>query len=172
MSSRRPFRFNLDDPGHQAVRSGLRVLGPMVFLTGLCLLIVGAVSFFQSFASFGVGQSSFPRYFWCAFLGLPLMWLGGVLSVPAYMATASRFMAREMIPVQRDAFNTMADGASDGIRTVAQAIGEGFAAAGGYGGTMASYCSACGAGLPEHARFCPGCGKALGGPQPVTTPRA
>ena len=160
-STRKPHRLNLDDPKHQAIRSSLRVVGPIVFLLGLVLAIAGFASFFQAFGSFDTQNMGPPRYFWCVFVGFPLIWLGATLSIPAYMGAASRYMAKEMAPVQRDTFNTMAEGTSDGIRTVAQAIGEGFAAAGQHDKSPANHCTSCGSAHPESARFCPGCGKAI-----------
>ena len=42
----------LPSPQHQAVRSFLRIAGPVTALVGLIFLIVGMVSFFSSFGSF------------------------------------------------------------------------------------------------------------------------
>ena len=64
--------YNIGGPQHREARSVLRVIGPVIALAGLVLTIIGIGSFFSSFGSFGGS----PRYFWCAFLGLPLLAVG------------------------------------------------------------------------------------------------
>ncbi|MGD0383318.1 MAG: hypothetical protein ABSA77_07360, partial [Thermoguttaceae bacterium] len=60
------------DPQHSDIRDLLRVIGPLVAGVGLIFTIIGIGSFFSSFGSFEP-----PRYFWCAFIGLPLLAVGG-----------------------------------------------------------------------------------------------
>lgn len=62
------------DPQHQPVRDTLRAVGPVVLAIGGLFMIVGAVDFFSSFGSFDP-----PTKFWCFFVGMPLLFLGGVL---------------------------------------------------------------------------------------------
>jgi len=145
------------DPGHGGVRSVLRVVGPIVGLTGLIFMIVGVVSFFSAF-----GGSGGPKYFWCCFVGIPLMFVGGVLTQFAYMGKVARYAAGEMAPVAKDTFNYMADGTQDGVRTFARAIGEGLGdgMAGGGQGTMIR-CHKCNNLVEEDAKFCGDCGSAV-----------
>ena len=42
------------DPGHTGTRNVLRVIGPMVLLTGLGFTIVGLVDFFRAFGGDGI----------------------------------------------------------------------------------------------------------------------
>jgi TRAP-type C4-dicarboxylate transport system permease small subunit len=63
------------DPGHHAVRDTLRVVGPVIALTGLVFLIVGAVDFFGAFGGHGA-----PTLFWCMFVGILLLPVGGILT--------------------------------------------------------------------------------------------
>ena len=139
------------NPGHTAVRSGLRVAGPLVLGLGLIFLIVGMVSFFSSMGSFEP-----PRLFWCCFVGMPLMFVGGVMTSTGYMGAMLRYQAAEAAPVGKDTFNYVAEGTKPGIRNVAQAIVEGVKS-----GEKPKYCSQCGTANDSDSKFCKSCGRAL-----------
>ena len=62
------------DPMHSTTRGVLRTLGPTIAILGLLLTVIGFGSFFTSFGTFEP-----PRYFWCAFAGLPLTVVGVVI---------------------------------------------------------------------------------------------
>ena len=162
------------DPGQATTRGVLRVVGPAVLGLGALLTAVGMISFFSAF-----GGMEPPRYFWCAFLGLPLLALGGALTQAGYVGSILRYFSGQVAPVQKDTFNYLAEGTSPGVRTLAEAVGHGFATAtamgrGEAGATRAcprcaasnadggSYCNQCGASLQVEARACPGCGGAAG----------
>jgi len=146
------------DPGHRGVRNVLRVVGPIVALTGLVFIIVGVVSFFSAF-----GGSGRPEYAWCPFVGMPLLFVGAVLSSLGYMGKLARYQAGEIAPVGKDTFNYMADGTQEGVKTVARAIGEGLgggisaAASGGPEQTKVR-CHKCNSIEDEDAKFCSNCG--------------
>ncbi|MBL7222776.1 MAG: zinc ribbon domain-containing protein [Candidatus Brocadiae bacterium] len=130
----------------------------MIAVGGIFLLI-GLGSFFASFGSFGP-----PRYFWCAFIGLPLLGLGVGITRFAYMGAITRYMASEVAPVGKDTFNYMADGTHDGIRTVARAVGEGLGLRqAGEAVQAAACCQKCGADNDADAKFCKQCGDAIPG---------
>ncbi|MBN2269438.1 MAG: hypothetical protein JXN61_02425, partial [Sedimentisphaerales bacterium] len=116
------------DPGHRGVRNILRIVGPIVAITGLIFIVVGFSSVFASHGS--------PKYAWCPFVGMPLLFVGIVLSSMGYMSKIARYQAGEIAPVGKDTFNYMADGTKDGIKSVATAIGQGIGA--GLGGTAAA----------------------------------
>lgn len=144
------------DPGHRGPQSILRTIGPIVLGLGILLLIVGIASFFMAF-----GGSGPPKYFWCAFLGMPLMFVGGVMTSYGYMGKMMRYHAQEMAPVAKDTFNYMADGTKDGIRTVASALGQGLSEGGlGLGGAAETKvrCHKCNALTEVDAKFCSACG--------------
>src|SRR5262245_40053283 len=110
------------DPNHASKRRLLRTLG-MAFVTlGLLFTIIGMASFFSAFGTFEP-----PRYFWCAFVGLPLLFVGLVLCQFAFFGAIFRFFADESAPVGKDTFNYMAEGTQQGVRTIAKAVGEGLA---------------------------------------------
>jgi hypothetical protein len=93
------------NPGHSSTRGVLRVVGPLLAVVGLIFTIAGIGSFFASFGTFEP-----PRYFWCAFVGLPLVALGVGISQYAFMGRVFRYVAGETAPVAKDTFNYMAEG--------------------------------------------------------------
>lgn len=149
---------NRIDPGHNATRDVLRVVGPVVALVGLGFMIVGFVDFASAF-----GGRHEPRLFWCLFVGMPLLFAGVVLSFYGYMGKVARYVAEEGAPVAKDTFNYMADGTKDGIKTVAGAIGQGLREGGFVGGSQTTMrCHKCNALAPADAKFCGQCGHPFG----------
>jgi ribosomal protein L40E len=145
------------NPGHGELRSVLRVVGPAIAAVGLLFLVIGMVSFFSAF---GGGEP--PRLFWCAFVGIPILFVGVAISKFAFLGAVSRYAAGEVAPVGRDVTNFMVAGTKDSIRDVASAIGEGLSSVGReeVGGTI--ICGKCGADNESSANFCQTCGSPLG----------
>lgn len=110
----------LPSPHHATARTILRVGGPVVALVGLILMIVGVGDCFASFGSFEP-----PRYFWCVFAGMPLLFVGLVLCKFGYLGTVLRYWAGETAPVAKDTFNYVAEGAQPGLRAIGKSITEG-----------------------------------------------
>jgi hypothetical protein len=140
------------NPGHSSTRGVLRVVGPLLVAVGLIFTIAGIGSFFSSFGTFEP-----PRYFWCAFVGLPLVALGVAISKYAFMGGLFRYVAGETAPVAKDTFNYMAEGTQQGVRTMAAAVGEGLRGSG-----TELHCGKCGQPNDPDARFCQKCGASLG----------
>ena len=105
---------------HQATRTLLRVAGPAIAFVALVFITIGAIDFFSSFGGFGP-----PKRFWCFFVGLPLLFVGMVVSMFGYMGAVARYAAAEQVPVATDAVNELADGTRDAVKTVARAVAEG-----------------------------------------------
>lgn len=110
----------LQTPKHRGTRSFLRIAGLSVTAVGLIFLIIGLISFFSAF---GTGGS--PRLFWCCFVGLPLLFFGGVMCMFGFMGAVARYTAAEQVPVATDAISDLADGTQDAVKTVARAVAEG-----------------------------------------------
>jgi len=108
-------------PSHDSVRTFLRIAGPVVAVTGLIFTGVGIGSFFAAFGSFEP-----PRYFWCAFVGIPLFGLGMIMSKLGYLGAISRYIAGETTPVARDAINDLGEGIGPGVKAVSKAVKEGI----------------------------------------------
>lgn len=140
---------------HGEARSFLRIVGPTVLAVGLIFMIVGVGSFFSSFGSMGP-----PKYFWCIFVGMPLLFVGGVMTKFAYMGSVFRYVAGETAPVARDTINYMVDGTQDAVRTFAGAIRDGLHGDTGTT-TDTTACPQCQASNDSTARFCDQCGGEL-----------
>jgi hypothetical protein len=149
------------DPGHNDIRDLLRVVGPVVLAVGVIFMIVGIGSFFASFGSFGP-----PRYFWCAFVGIPLMAVGGAICQYAFMGAVSRYIADEVAPVGKDVINYMAEGTQDAVRTVASAVGEGLRAGSPGQEAHGIHCPKCDTANEASANFCKSCGAPLARSKP------
>jgi hypothetical protein len=105
---------------HKGTRSFLRVAGPLVAAVGLLFLIIGMASFFSTF-----GGGGSPRLFWCCFVGMPLLFIGGVMCMFGFMGAVARYTAAEQVPVATDAINDLAEGTQGAVKTVARAVAEG-----------------------------------------------
>ena len=140
------------DPRHSNTRQFLRKLGPLLAGAGLLLMVIGVGSFFASFGTFEP-----PRYLWCCFLGIPLLAVGLGMTQFAYLGAFARYVAGEAAPVQKDTFNYLAEGTKEGVKTLATAVGEGFAAA----GRTQVRCRKCNHGNDADAKFCKNCGASL-----------
>ena len=149
-------------PRHRSAQRVLRVVGPLVALTGLVFVVIGAVSLFSAGEEFGP-----PRHFWCGFVGLPLLFVGLVMTGYGFMGALARYGAGEIAPIAKDTFNYMAAGTSDGVRSLAQAVGEGLAEGrGGSAPNTVVLCHKCNAENSIGSRFCSQCGASLGKTKP------
>jgi hypothetical protein len=111
----------LQTPQQQKARSVFRIVGPILLTIGIIFMIVGAVDFFSAFGSF-----EGPKLFWCFFVGMPLLFLGGVLSMFGFMGAVARYVAGEHVPVATDAMSDLAEGTQGAIKTVARSVAEGL----------------------------------------------
>jgi ribosomal protein L40E len=145
------------NPGHEGMRAALRVVGPAIAGVGLVFLLIGMVSFFSAF-----GGGGFPRLFWCAFVGMPLLAIGMSITKFAFLGAAARYVAGETAPVGKDVTNYMVAGTKDSIRDVASAIGAGLSEVGRVDRGGSVICGKCGADNEASANFCQSCGSPLG----------
>ncbi|QDS86545.1 Double zinc ribbon [Rosistilla ulvae] len=141
------------NPDHLKTRQLLRKIGPLIFGVGVLFTIVGMGSFFMSFGSFGS-----PRYFWCCFVGMPLMFVGSTMSGYGFMGAITRYQAGEIAPVGKDTFNYMAEETRGGVQAVASAIGAGLNQSARQSSVA---CPSCGTANDSDAKFCDSCGTAM-----------
>lgn len=144
------------DPKHSVSRLVLRMLGPSIAGVGLLLTVIGFGNLVSSFGSFEP-----PRYFWYAFVGMPLLFVGAAMSMFGFLGTFARYVSGEAAPVQKDAFNYLAEGAQEGVRTVSTAIGEGLAAGMRNDRNVGKPCLRCHHDNDLDAKFCKNCGTSL-----------
>jgi hypothetical protein len=78
------------------------------------------LSFFTAFDGGGP-----PKYFWCVFVGMPLIFVGLVICKFAFMGKVLRYAAGEAAPVGKDTFNYMARETKSGVADVSEAFFQG-----------------------------------------------
>jgi hypothetical protein len=137
-------RLDPSDPTHLKTRSILRTFGPVIFGVGLLCAIISAVNLFTADGE--------PKLFWLGFIGLPLMFVGGVMSMFGWQAALLKYQAREAGPVAGQSFNYLAGETREGIRDVVAAVGEGLR------GQARISCPKCDAPNDADAKFCKSCG--------------
>jgi len=116
------------------LRSVFRVLGPVLIGVGL---IMTAVAFASFFGSLGSNSAGLPSNFWMGFVGLPLMVIGGAITLFAYLGPATRYVAGEVTPVLRDSLGALGVGSAE------------------------QTCASCGSRNDANAQFCDSCGRPL-----------
>jgi len=87
----------------------------VITVVGGIFMLVGGIDFFSAFGSF----HQQPTKFWCFFVGMPLLALGGNLLRLGYMGAVSRYVAQETVPVVRDSAVEVAEGLRPTIRDIA-----------------------------------------------------
>lgn len=103
-------------PRHTQSRNVLRVLGLMGLLIGISLVMVRFASFFRAFGSFGT-----PKYFWCAFIGFPIIALGLVLLKMGFLGVAAAYVSDEVAPVLGKAAGYIGSEVAAGIHSTESA---------------------------------------------------
>jgi hypothetical protein len=144
------------DPQHSQMRDMLRIVGPVVVLVGVLFMVIGIGSFFSAFGTFEP-----PRYFWCMFVGIPLLGIGAALCKFAFLGAVTRYMANEVAPVGKDMVNYMAEGTTGAVRDMAAAVGEGLRAGASARPGQMVRCPKCSADNEPPANFCKNCGSPL-----------
>lgn len=139
--------------GPSPLRDFLRVAGPAVAAIGLVFLLIGLGDFFMALGSFRP-----PRYFWCAFVGMPLLAGGVALTRFAYLGPLARYVAEETAPVGKDVINYMARGTEPAVRSVASALKDEWSKS---PDENSKSCPQCGQRNDADARFCAHCGGAM-----------
>lgn len=137
-------------------RDFFRLLGPIVLATGGLLTLIGFVSFFSAF-----GGGGMPQYFWCAFVGLPLVAAGAFLCKLGYLGAMTRYVAGEVAPVGKDVVNYMARETKGSVKDVASAMAEGLRTGLHGAEAIPRECASCRTRNDRDARFCKQCGMVL-----------
>lgn len=113
----------LESPKHRGVKKFLRIAGPLAVAVGALLVVVGIGSFFLAMFS----HSGPPVLFVCAFIGMPVLFVGIGMCMFGFMGSLARYVAAEQAPVAKDTINYMAEGTQDAVKTVARAAAKGVA---------------------------------------------
>ena len=128
---------------------------------GVILTVIGLISWASSWGKIGAA-----RYYWAAFLGLPIIAVGSALMGLRNLGPTSRRLSGEMVLVARNDVNGLNQvTVEDNVVTCnrCQATNSARARFCNQCGTAlnASTCPGCGAEHTPDARFCSQCGKSL-----------
>lgn len=111
----------LETPQQTGIRRTLRRAGIVTLILGGLLTLTGIGSFFASVESLGP-----PRFFWCVFLGMPLLFVGGAMTMFGFLGAIQRYVAGESAPVAKDVVNYMGENIQPGVKSIAKAVTEGI----------------------------------------------
>jgi len=147
------------DPQHIRKRKICRTIGIISLSIGGLFTAIGVGGFIISIAL----SSPSPLLIVFAFIGMPLLFVGTVLSGYGFMGAVARYSAQEMAPVAKDTFNYVADGTQEGVKTIATAIGQGIASGINQSQSDANSrrCPNCNFLETPDAKFCSKCGSAF-----------
>ena len=137
-------RYNLNE--NSKARKVFRILGPILLGVGGILLVIS----FLSLISGGLGT------FFLGFIGIPVLFVGGVFTSLGYMGAMARYSASQTAPVAKDVTNYMVDNTSESVARMAGAVVREVK-----GESQPVKCDACGEVAHPGAVFCDNCGKPL-----------
>ena len=86
------------DDSHDSIKYVMRLVGGIALVVGAIFTVIGAISFFGAF-----GSHNPPQYFWCAFVGLPLVSLGLWFLKAGFLGRVAKYASDEITPVVGDA---------------------------------------------------------------------
>lgn len=156
---------------HEQNKRIFKILGFILLGVGAVFAIVGFADFFSSFNS----MHGMPTRFWCLFVGLPCMGVGGMLLGLGYHREMTQYIEKEKAPVVNEAAKDM----TPAVKTVVSAVREGLSDddkrictcgtentsdsvfCKSCGKRLVGTCSSCGAEIPPDAEYCPKCGSKL-----------
>ena len=75
------------------IRNTARISGVILLIGGIILSGIGIWSFFSGFQNFAP-----PKYFWCAFIGFPMVGFGIMLLKIGFIGIAVDYVAEEITP--------------------------------------------------------------------------
>ena len=135
---------------HLQMKSTFRTIGPLLLVSGVVCLIIAMVDFFT------LDFFEEPKYFWLFFVGMPIIFIGVIVTNAGYAQDAAKYMSREMAPVASETFNYIAEETQEGVETIAKAVQRGKAEV-----VQAKQCPSCRTLNILDAKFCNECGQAL-----------
>lgn len=145
--------------GSTAIRDIFQIIGPIILCLGAIFVIMGVMD--------AIGSDGRHGRSWWPFVGLPLLFVGAVITVNGFMGVMARFHASQIAPLGKDVTNYMVDGTKGSIKTIGSALGAGLAEGMGQpageaaAGQVAVRCHKCNKPNPADAKFCSDCGAAL-----------
>jgi len=145
---------NVPSPGlrnQPQLRTAFRIAGIVLVPVGIALVAIGFASLFSTMNSDPFSDESFgpPKRFFFAFIGMPVLAVGGWCLQAGFFGAAARYAAGETMPVVKDSAAYLTDG--EGVLGVGRTVDD----------EPSKFCSSCGNPAGVAARFCESCGHAF-----------
>ena len=154
---------------HENKKKTIKIVGFVLVAVGGILTAIGLISFFNAFSTL-----STPDFFWCAFIGLPLLGTGVSLLTFGYRRETMKYIKDESLPIYKETYYEAKPEINDFISSI-KGNGEAIKcpSCGTINDDNHNFCKQCGQSLSkrkclycmsevdEDANFCPKCGKKL-----------
>ena len=115
----------------------LKIIGPIIIVVGIVLFIIGTSSLFSF-------DDEFPKLFFLSFIGLPLIAIGGWISMFAFRENLMRFHKNMTIPIAKETLEELAPTIKDLTKNEEQIT-----------------CPSCGKEIDKNSKFCNHCGNQI-----------
>ena len=130
-------------PSRQASKQTVfRVLGVLILVVALGFLVVAGMDFFGATSSDELGAE--PTRLWMFFVGIPLLFVGGVFLQLGFAGAGAKYMAGEHVPVLKESMDQL-----------------GFQGNAPSSSGTGPHCRSCGRQNDADARFCSSCGSSM-----------
>ena len=115
----------------------LKIIGPSIIVVGIVLFIIGTSSLFSL-------DDEFPKLFFLSFIGLPLIAIGGWISMFAFRENLIRFHKNTTLPVVKETIDELAPTIQNLTKSEEQMS-----------------CPTCGKIIDKNSNFCNHCGNKI-----------
>ncbi len=134
--------MNNKNEKYERVKITLKIVGLSMLSLGLIFSIIGFISFFKAF-----NEMEQPKLFFFCFIGLPLMGIGGGITMMGFRKEILQYSKNESIDVITETSRSVAKAVNDEINNSNDVV----------------KCISCGAENKKGSKFCNECGEKIDG---------
>jgi len=143
----------MNNEKHEKTKRLFKILGITFSIIGLICTLIGMISFFRSFA-----KAEPPKLFFFAFIGLPLLGIGGMLITTGFRREMMTYSKNEGVPVVNEALNEVSPTISKVVNEAHTSIKKVKCSCGELNDEGSKYCKSCG---KELQKRCPSCNEVV-----------
>lgn len=122
---------------NKKTNKAMKIVGPILIAIGLTLFIIGVSSMFTS-------DDGFPKLFFLTFIGIPVLAVGGWITMFAFRENLMRFHKNMTIPIAKETLEELAPTIKDLTKNEEQIT-----------------CPSCGKEIDKNSKFCNHCGNKI-----------